>query len=123
MFDEQHTEFTLTDKVPLTEGQSYGVRLYVRGGGGGSLPVRTEQTLPSAPKTWGDAEALKRLKISDDGRTAIFSDRIPTEQLVSQDWTVDAGGPTGRLRNQDFPSGRTGENLCISRPGTARRAR
>ena len=94
LFDEQHREFTPTDKVPLTEGQPFGFRLYVRGGGG-SLPVRVEQTLPSPPKTWGSEEAVKNLKISEDGRTATFSDRIPTNELLEPGWTVAEGDPAG----------------------------
>ena len=94
MFDEVHQEFTLTDKVPLAAEQSYGVRLYVHGGGG-SLPVRTELTLPSPPKTWGSEEEVKRLKISDDGRTASYADRLPTDELVRESWTVAEGDPAG----------------------------
>ena len=94
MFDAEHGEFTITDKVPLTEGQAFGFRIYIRGGGG-SLPVRVEQTLPGPPKTWGSEEAVKKLKISEDGRTAVASEQVPTEQLLEPRWTVAEGDPAG----------------------------
>ena len=101
VFGEENHDFTMTDQVPLTEGQPFGFRLYVRGGGG-SLPARIEQTLPRPPKTWGDEEMLKHLKISEDGRTAVSSDRMPTEQLIEQSWTIAEGDPPGNYEFKIF---------------------
>lgn len=94
VYDEDRN-FTSTEQVPFVTGQTYGFRLYLQVGGGGSLPLRVEQTLPTAPKTWGDADTLKRLKISEDGRTASFTDLIVSEKLYENGGVVAEGDPTG----------------------------
>ena len=91
---EPDGDFTLTDKVPLVEGQVFGFRMYLRGDGR-TFPVRVEQTLPSPPKSWGEPEAVKRLKISEDGRTASETMMVPGDKLFEQGWTIADGDPEG----------------------------
>jgi len=92
-------EFTLTDIVPLEEGQQFGFRLYIRGDGR-SVPMKVEMVAPRAPKTWGNPS--ESLKISPDGRVATWEGMVPTEKLVEKFGEMAEGDPEGEYETRVY---------------------
>jgi hypothetical protein len=87
------SKFTPTNKVPLTEGQQYGWRIFVTTGQK-AVRIREEFTLPEAPKTWGQPPA--GTSISADGRTSVIDhDELVIDGLIVHGWAVAKGDPPG----------------------------
>ncbi len=87
--------FVPSKTVPLVEGQGYGWRILLKTNKS-KIKWREEFTLPSAPITWGDAEAQGINSVSKNRKVSVMErEDSPVEGVIFNTWTVARGDPTG----------------------------
>ncbi len=58
--------------------------------------------MPSPPKIRGGEEVVKKLKVSEDGRTAVGFEQVPTGQVLEPGWTVAEDDPASDYQFEIF---------------------